>query len=348
VGPILSPCLPQPVAALGDAALTHLEAHLLQSLDLLEDEELERPLAREHSAAVAARAALRPRAPDLSDLFDGPLPDLRLPDGGRLVGLPGGGARLLDAAETEHKRLDPLEVGPWLARVGLRAPGLVAAVAAWAEGHIDADAALSGWERVPRGALPTGPGRALHIDELRAPTGWPRAVLLHEPGDLPDAIPPLLLEGGAVIDQLDRLRTAEVDPELCEAAATLRVQLLRGPAPAALLPHADELPALWSDPAPLHALLAGWSQLSGQTLRVPEAGHLQLEVHRAGELPDTASSALFSAAGLQAAARLRPGTPVAAWAWVDDAGRQRVRFELAARGPAGWRFMPKPWRAWGA
>lgn len=348
MGPILSPCLPQPVAAMGDAALAHFEAHLLQCLDLLEDEELERPLAREHSAAADARATLRPRAPDLAGLFDGPLPDLRLPDGGRLIGLPGGGARLVDAAETEQRRLDPAEAGPWLARVGLRAPGLAAAIAAWAEGRFDADAALSGWERVPRGALPTGPGRALQIVELRAPEGWPRAVLLHEPGDLPDATPPLLLEGGAAIDQLDRLRAAAVDPELCAAAAALRVQLLRGPAPAALLPRADELAALWTDPAPLHALLEGWAQLSAQTLRVPDAGYLQLEVHRAGKLPDPASTALFSAAGLEAAARLRPGTPVAAWAWVDDAGRQRVRFELAARGPSGWRFMPKPWRAWGA
>lgn len=341
---LFRPCLPQPIGALGEAALAHLEAHLLESLDLLEDEELERPLAREHSAAAAARAALRPRAPDLAGLFEGPLPDLRLPDGGRLLGLPGGGARLLDASGAEQRRLDPHDAAPLLARAGLRAPGLAAAVAAWAEGRVDADAALTGWAQVPRGALPTGPGRALQIDELRAPGGWPRAVLLHEPGGLPDAIPPLLLEGGAAVDQLDRLRAAAVDPTLAAAAADLRGQLLRGPAPAALLPTSAELAALWLDPAPIAALLPGWAALSPQSLQVPDAGHLQLEVHRVEDLPDAASSALFSAAGLHAAAGLRPGSLVAAWAWVDDAGRPRLRFELAAHGPMGWRYHPKPWR----
>lgn len=348
------PSLPQPVGALGQPALRHLAAHLTGLAAEAPDEAAEDALLHEADAAERALAAWRPLPPlDLPEASGSAPHRLPLPAGGWAIRPPGGGLVLTDADGQPHRVLEGAEAVAQLARIGWRAPGLRAALEGVAHGQIRVEEAIRGYERAPVATLYAGPGRRLQIDQLAGPTGWPRALLLWEPGAAPDAPPPLLLEGPDAVDQLSRAQAAPRTEAAAEAArlhADLYWGILHNSLPD-VIPSADEAAACFR-PGPGRPTQAALGALL-QALVGPEAGlpprppgaRLQLELRLTGHLAEGRDDGLFAEAWSALDPDLEPGQWVAAWAWADAQGQARVRYEGLFLRPGGWRWLPKPWRA---
>lgn len=348
------PSLPQPVAALGQPALRHLAAHLAGLAAEAPDEAAEDALLHEADAAERALAAWRPLPPlDLPEASGGAPARLPLPNGGWALRPAAGGLVLYDATGAPYRTLEGLEAVAQLARLGWQTPGLRAAFEEVSRGQISVEEAIRGYERVPVATLFAGPGRRLQIDQLAGPTGWPRALLLWEPGAAPDAPPPLLLEGPDAVDQLSRAQAAprtEAAAEAVRLYADLHWGILHNSLPD-VIPSADDAAAYFR-PGPGRPTTAALGALL-QALVGPEAGlpprppgaRLELELRVTGHLAEGRNDGLFAEAWSALDPDLEPGQWVAAWAWADEQGALRVRYEGLFHTDRGWRWLPKPWRA---
>lgn len=352
--------LPLPHGALGQAALRHLRAHLsalagdtedAEDTEDTEGEQAEEALLHEVDAADRALDAWRPAPPtEVPEPTGGAPARLPLPNGGWALRPAAGGLVLYDATGVPHRTLEGLEAVAQLARLGWQTPGLRAAFEGVSRGQMSVEQAIVGFELHPVVALEAGRGRRLQVDELRSPGGWPRALLLWEPGGADDAPAPLLLEGAEAVDQLSRAviacgPVAGAPPR--SLVGDLQWMLLHNDLPNAI-PSVEEAGSLFAPgpgrPSP--AALAAWLRGLGAAIPArPTGGALRLELRQTGAFADTPKDSLFAEAWSALDPDLQPGTWVAAWAWADEQGALRVRYDGLFLTDRGWRWLPKPWRA---